>query len=454
MKPITLREAAAACNGILHGDPDLQITSIVTDSRQARDGTLFAAVKGARADGHRFIPAVKEQGAVCALVEDAPDADIAYIEVPSTLVALKGIAEYYRSLFTIPFIGITGSVGKTSTKEFISAVLSQRYKVHKTAGNFNNELGVPLTLFGLDESHEVAVIEMGISGFGEMTRLSKMVRPDISVITNIGCCHLENLGDRDGVLKAKTEMFTYLKEDGTIILCHDDDKLSTVTEYKGIRPIFYGTGDEEFRAGNIVEKGLSGIDCTLIHSARVDGSRTEDMCIDVTIPTMGRHNVLNALCAMAVGVTLGLTADEIRRGIESFHNVGSRNHIIQTDDYTVIDDCYNANPTSTKAGLDTLSKLGGRRVAVLGDMKELGTDELALHESVGAYAKEKGIDALIAVGPLSRATAEGYGEGAHYYEDVESCIAELKNALQKGDTVLVKASHSMHFEKIVEALEQ
>ena len=443
MKPITLQEVAKACGGELHGDPDITITSIVTDSRKAGEGSLFAAIKGARADGHKFIPAVAEQGAVCALCEQAPQADIAYILVESTLVALKGVAEYYRSLFTIPFIGVTGSVGKTSTKEFISAVLSQKYRVHKTSGNFNNELGVPITLFGLEEYHEVAVIEMGISGFGEMTRLSKMVRPDIAVITNIGYCHLENLGDRDGVLRAKTEMFQYMKGNGTIILCHDDDKLRTVTDYHGIKPIFYGTGNDEYRAENITEKGLDGIGCTLIHS---------DTRIDVTIPTMGRHNVLNALCAMAVGMKLGLTPDEIKRGLESFENVGSRNRIIKTGEYTIIDDCYNANPTSTKAGLDTLAKLGGRRVAVLGDMKELGTEELALHREIGAYAKEIGIDVLVAVGPLSEATAEGFGEGAYYYQDVERCIDRLKRRLHPGDAVLVKASHSMQFERIVEAL--
>ena len=443
MKPITLREVAAACNGTLYGDPDIKITSIVTDSRQAGEGSLFAAIRGARADGHAFIPMTVTQGAACVLCEEAPPVDTPYILVESTLVALKGIAEYYRSLFSIPFIGITGSVGKTSTKEFISAVLSQKYKVHKTAGNFNNELGVPLTLFGLDESHEVAVIEMGISGFGEMTRLAKMVRPDICVITNIGECHLENLGDRDGVLKAKTEMFTYLNDNATIVLCHDDDKLRTVKEYHGIRPIFYGTGDDAFRAENIVEKGLFGIDCTLIHG---------DMRINVTIPAMGRHNVLNSLAAMAVGTRLGLTAEEIRAGIESFQNVGSRGRIVKTDRCTIIDDCYNANPVSTKAGLDTLSKLDGRRVAVLGDMKELGADELSLHRGVGAYARAVGIDVLIAVGPLSKATAEGYGENARYFADVDSCIAEIKAILRTGDTILVKASHSMHFEKIVEAL--
>ena len=444
MKPITLQEVASACGGMLHGDPKLKITSIVTDSRKAGAGSLFAAIKGERVDGHRFIPMTVEQGAVCVLCEDAPEIDVPYIQVESTLVALKGIAEYYRSLFTIPFIGITGSVGKTSTKELISSVLRRKFNVHKTAGNFNNELGVPLTLFGLEETHEAAVIEMGISGFGEMTRLAKMVRPDISVITNIGCCHLENLGDRDGVLKAKTEMFTYLQPDGKIILCHDDDKLRTVTDYKGIRPIFYGTDPgDEYYADNIEELLLDGVRCTLHHGGT---------SIDVTIPAMGRHNVLNALSAMAVGKQLGLTDDEIKAGIESFENVGSRNHIIRTHGMTVIDDCYNANPTSTKAGLNTLSNFSGRKVALLGDMKELGKEELALHREVGAYAKEKGIDLLIAVGELSKATADGFGEGAVHFATVEDCIDSLKELLKEGDAVLVKASHSMHFEKIVEAL--
>ena len=444
MKPITLGAVAEACGGMLHGDPDTVITSIYTDSRKVESGSLFAAIPGERVDGHDFIPGCIEKGASAILCEKAPEGEIPYVLTDSTLVALKGIAEYYRSLFSIPFIGITGSVGKTSTKEFISSVLSQKYRVHKTAGNFNNELGVPLTLFGLEESHEVAVIEMGISGFGEMTRLSKMVRPDVSVITNIGCCHLENLIDRDGVLRAKTEMFTYLSESGTIILCGDDDKLATVTEYHGVTPVFYGFDSAfPYYAKDIVEKGLEGIACTLCHN---------ESEISVIIPAIGRHMVLNALCAMAVGKTLGLTDDEIKRGIELFQNVGSRSRILHLNGYTVIDDCYNANPTSTCAGLLTLSKVAGRKVAVLGDMNELGVDERTLHHEVGAYAREHGIDLLIAVGELSQKTAEGFGVGAVHYDTVDDCIAAIGGYLNPGDTVLIKASHSMHFEKIVEAL--
>ena len=446
MKPITLREVAAACSGELRGDPELTITSIVTDSRKAGEGSLFAAIRGARADGHSFIAQTAAQGSVCALCEEAPEGDVSYVLVDSTLVALKRIAAYYRSLFTIPFVGITGSVGKTSTKELISSVLAQKYNVHKTAGNFNNELGVPLTVFGLEEYHEAAVIEMGISGFGEMTRLSEIVRPDISVITNIGNCHLENLGDRDGVLKAKTEMFTNLNDGAAIVLCRDDDKLRTITEYKGITPIFYGTDpSDEYYADDIRELLLDGVSCKLHHG---------DTMIEVTIPAMGRHNVLNALCAMAVGERLGLNADEIKRGIESFRNVGSRNRVLQIRGMTVIDDCYNANPNSVKAGIDTLSNFPGRKVALLGDMKELGKNELSLHRGVGEYVREKGTDLLIAVGELSAATAEGFGEGAVHFDTVDECIEALDGLLKEGDAVLVKASHSMKFEKIVEALEK
>lgn len=444
MKPITLQEIASACGGTLCADPTVQITSIVTDSRKALIGALFAAIKGARVDGHSFIHTVAAQGASAVLCETAPDGDIPYILVPSTLSALKEIARYYRSLFSIPFVGVTGSVGKTSTKEMIASVLAEQYDVHKTGGNFNNELGVPLTLFGLEEHHEVAVIEMGISGFGEMTRLSRMVCPDIAVITNIGCCHLENLVDRDGVLKAKTEMFSYLNDHGHIVLCGDDDKLATVTEYRGIKPIFYGVDSARpYYAENIMEHALDSVSCTLCH---------DDTKIDVTIPAVGRHFVLNALCAFAVGDLLGLDAEQIRRGIEKFRNVGSRNHIVRTDRYTVIDDCYNANPTSVRAGLSSLSRIPGRRVAVLGDMKELGVHELELHREIGACAKALGIDRLIAVGTLARALAEGYGDDAVYYATVEDCIAHIESALQPGDTILIKASHSMHFEQITAAL--
>ncbi len=445
MKPFTLKEIAAACGGTLvcgDAEEQLTITSVERDSRQIKPGSLFLAIKGERADGHEYIEKCYDSGAVCAVCERAPKAKKPYILVPSTLDAVKEIGRAYREKFDIPVVGVSGSVGKTSTKEMLYAVLSQKYKTHKTQGNLNNELGVPLTLLSMPEDAEAAVIEMGISGFGEMTRLSRMVKPTVCVLTVIGCCHLENLGDRDGVLRAKTEMFSHAQSGAAFVLNGDDDKLSTVTSVGGTKPIFFGLGEgNRYRAENIQNNGEGGVSCTLCF----DGER-----LDVTIPAIGSYMVTNALAAVAVGRLLGLDNDELRRGVEAYKTVGSRANVINTGRLRIIDDCYNANPTSVRASLDTLMNFDGRRVAVLGDMKELGANELALHYDTGAYAKELGVDAVIAVGPLAKELASG-ANGA-WFEDIEQAKAALPELLQDGDTVLVKASHSMQFEKITEFL--
>lgn len=444
MKPITLKEIAISCGGALFGDENAVVTSIVTDSRQVKNGTMFAAIKGERVDGHRFIEQCINEGAVCALVEDKPEVECNYILVNSTLVALKKIAEYYRSLFKIPFIGITGSVGKTSTKEMISSVLSQKFSVHKTQGNFNNELGVPLTIFGLEEEHEIAVIEMGISGFSEMTRLATIVRPDISVITNIGYCHLENLIDLDGVLKAKTEMLEFLNPQGKMFFCGDDEKLFTVKEYNGIKTSFYGFDNRNEYKAEIVNTDLNrGIECKLFLKNGV---------VEATVPSVESHMVANALCAAAIGETLGMSLEQIKRGVESYKTVGSRSNIIRKNDITIIDDCYNANPTSVRASVSSLAKFSGRKVAIIGDMKELGTNEKELHFETGKFIFDKGIDKIVAVGNLSKHLFDGANENGFYFETVEQCIDNISDIIKKGDTVLIKASHSMHFEKIVEKL--
>ena len=445
MKPITLKEIATSCSGQLFGDENVNVTSIVTDSRQVKSGTMFAAIKGERVDGHRFIEQCINSGAVCALVEDKPQIDCNYILADSTLTALKKIAEYYRSLFSIPFIGITGSVGKTSTKEMISSVVSQKFSVHKTQGNFNNELGVPLTLFGLEESHEIAVIEMGISGFSEMTRLATMVRPDISVITNIGYCHLENLIDLDGVLKAKTEMLEFLHPNGRMFFCGDDEKLYTVKEHNGIKTNFYGFDDKnEYKAQIIETDLLKGILCRLHLKSGV---------IECTVPSVESHMVSNAMCAAAIGEHLGMTLEQIKRGIESYKTVGSRSNVIRKADITLIDDCYNANPTSVRASVSSLAKFEGRKVAVIGDMKELGKNENELHFDTGKFIKDKGIDVVVAVGELCKHLFDGADKNGYYFETVEECCNNITDIIKKGDTVLVKASHSMHFDKIVEKLD-
>ena len=325
--------------------------------------------------------------------KDLGEKPFPYILVKSSLIAVKDIAEFYLKQLQIPVVGITGSVGKTSTKEVIASVLAQKYNTLKTQGNFNNELGLPLTIFRLRDEHEMAVLEMGISDFGEMHRLAKIARPNTCVITNIGLCHLEFLKSRDGILKAKTEIFDYLQSDDHIILNGDDDKLVTVQETKGIKPVFFGVENHQgIWADEIKPEGLKGISCC-IHAGEESFS--------VLIPVPGKHSVYNALAATAVGLTYGLTIEEIRKGIESLQSVSGRFHIIEAPNYTVIDDCYNANPISMKASLDVLTDALGRKVAILGDMGELGADERKMHKEVGKHAAEKEIDVLLCVGELS-----------------------------------------------------
>lgn len=446
MKKFTLEEIAAACGGTYIGDENLKqtvITSVERDSRQIKDGSMFLAIKGEKVDGHKFIEKCFESGAVCALCEEAPEnASKPCIVVDSTLEAVKKIAKAYRNKFDIPIVGVSGSVGKTSTKEMLYAVLSQKYKTHKTQGNLNNELGVPLTLLAMQEDAEAAVIEMGISGFGEMTRLSEMVQPTICVLTIIGCCHLENLGDRDGVLRAKTEMFKYARDNADFILNGDDDKLYTVENVNGKKPIFFGfAGDNDYYAEDIENNGEGGINCTLCF---------DDSRIAVTIPAIGNYMVSNALAAVAAGKILGLSNEQLANGVQAYKTVGSRANVINTGKIRIIDDCYNANPTSVKSAIDTLANFDGRKVAILGDMKELGRDELTLHYETGEYAKNQGVDLVIAIGELAKELAKG-ADGI-WFDTIENAVGTIKTLLHSGDTVLVKASHSMQFEKIVEFL--
>lgn len=453
MKNMSLQQIAAACGGTYYGNAAQQtseVSGVAIDSRQIEKDYLFIPIVGARADGHDFIPQVMEQGALCTLSEkELGDVPYPYILVSSCEQALKEIAAYYRSSLDIKVVGITGSVGKTSTKEMIASVLSQKYSVLKTEGNFNNEIGLPLTIFRIREEHEIAILEMGIDSFGEMSRLAAIARPDICVITNIGICHLENLIDRDGVLKAKTEMLDYMKDGGTVILNGDDDKLCTISEVQGRSPVFFGLSEEhDYYATDIRSLGLKGTSCTL---------HLPDGTLQTVIHLPGGHMVCNALAGAAVGHTLGLTAEEIQAGIEQLVPVSGRNHLIETDSLVIIDDCYNANPISMRASLDVLACGLGRTVAILGDMKELGENEKALHYGVGVYAAQKGIDLICCVGTLAKEIAAGAKSAASasrilYFPSKEALLAELETIVQKDDTILVKASHSMEFPEIVEVL--
>lgn len=486
----TIRQIAEAAEGrlVYTGDEtsrqaflDRKADSVVLDSRQVTAGGVFIATVGERVDGHSFVSSVFEQGAVLAVVQREPKEGEHwqnYLVVEDTLLALKKIGESYRRTLGIPVIGITGSVGKTSTKEFVAGVLSEKYKVLKTEGNYNNEIGVPLTLLRIRPEHEVAVVEMGISDFGEMHRLSKMARPDVAVITNIGQCHLENLKDRDGVLRAKTEIFDFMPAGGKICLNAEDDKLRTVSAPEGCEVRYFGrwkqgTEGEKMPfppgecggiarepqegtavyATDIAGKGLWGSDAVL-HNAAGDKYAVE-------VPLPGEHMVLNAAAAACVAEWLELTPEQIRTGIKKMTAVGGRNNLIRTERMTLIDDCYNANPVSMKAGIDLLCMADTVKVAILGDMFELGENSDAMHAEVGSYAATKGVDRIICVGGNSRHMYEAAKNGesggrVEYFKTREALLEALdtrrESLFPDGSTVLIKASHGMRFAEVVEKL--
>ena len=459
MKHMSLREITLACGGTYYGNEaslSTEVTGVAIDSRKIEEGFLFIPIKGARVDGHDFIPGVMEKGALCTLSEKVlENVDFPYILVDSCQDAMKAIARHYRTALGIKVVGITGSVGKTSTKEMIASVLSQKYNVLKTAGNFNNEIGLPLTIFNIREEHEVAVLEMGINHFGEMHRLTKMAQPDICVITNIGLCHLEFLGDRDGVLKAKTEMFDYMQPNAKIILNGDDDKLITVGEVKGSTPKFFGLSTEhDAFATDIHSMSLKGTGCTL---------HLGDNTIETIISIPGHHMVYNALAGALVGQELGLTGEEIKAGIEALVPVSGRNNLIETESLIIIDDCYNANPVSMKASLDVLATADNRKVAILGDMFELGVNEKELLNGCGRHAAEKEIDIIICIGELAENMAAGanavVSEGSststvYHFATKADFFTAANKLFQKNDAVLVKASNGMKFPEIVEYLKK
>lgn len=462
MPNLTLANIAKACEGTYFGDEamlDCCIAGAVTDSRKVEAGFLFIPIKGARVDGHDFISAVFEQGALAVLSEHKLTNPAGpYILVESTTEAMKKLAAFYRRSLNIKVVGITGSVGKTSTKEMIASVLSQKFSVLKTEGNFNNEIGLPLTIFGIRGEHEVAVLEMGISDFGEMHRLATMANPDICVITNIGLCHLENLGTRDGILKAKTEVFSHMTENGIVILNGDDDKLCKKKEVNGRPAVFYGLDEapkmaedgtlmayKQIYATDVRNLGLEGM-CAQIHTPQGD--------FEAHIAIPGEHNVYNALAGTAVGLTLGLTIEQIAQGIAAAQTIAGRTNVIHRAGMTIIDDCYNANPVSMKASIEVLAHSKGRRIAVLGDMGELGADEKALHYGVGEAVRNAGIDVLFCTGKLAKeyAAAAVASCDVHYFENREEMTSILCGFVREGDTILVKASHFMEFPKVVEAL--
>lgn len=454
MKNLTLANIAGVLNGQIKNsegyDISREVTCVEIDSRKIQPGGVFIATKGEKVDGHTFVESVFEKGAVCAIVEKEGNYPIPYIVVEDSFDALKKIAGFYRQNLDIPVVGITGSVGKTSTKEFIATVLSEKFCVLKTMGNYNNEVGMPLTILSIRPEHEIAVVEMGISHFGEMERLASISRPDTCVITNIGQCHLENLIDTDGVLKEKTQMLRFMNTRGNVVLNGDDDKLGEVKAPFETKLFHYG-----FESGNditpveIEEKGFKGTRVTL----EVEQNNAQALVLEANIPLPGRHMVYNAMAAVRIGLIYGMNTEEIVKGIEAMKATDGRSHVMSVGEYTVIDDCYNANPVSMKAAIDLLKSTEGRKVAILGDMFELGQREESMHEEVGRYAAENGIDVIITIGKLSSNMYKGAQTGnspVYYFETKEEAVEELKEILKPNDTVLVKASHGMQLDAIIE----
>ena len=448
MTPCTAREICAAVGGTLLQDSGAPVTGVTTDSRAVQPGQLFIPLVGERFDGHAYISKALEGGAAGCLTAREPETLLPgklYIRVADTRLALKALASWYRNEFDLPVVQVTGSAGKTTTKEMIASVLSQRYNTLRTEGNFNNDIGAPLTLLRLMPEHQAAVIETGMNHFGEIRYLGEMVRPDIAVITNVGDAHIENLGNtRQGILRAKCEIFENLTPEGIAVLNGDDELLNTVTLPQTI--LRCGVDDGcGVRVTDIDDRGLEGVACTVT----IEGEHYR-----LTTSAPGRYMIYPMAMAAAIGRRLGLTGEEIAAGVAAYTTVGSRMHLIRLPgERLVIDDCYNANPQSMAEGLRMLAASPARnRVAVLGDMGELGQLTAQAHRDMGALTRRLGLTA-VAVGEKMHALTETDPQ-AQWFATVEEAMPAIRQLFTPGTAVLVKASHAMHFERIVKELEK
>jgi len=449
-------------------DATQRIRRMVIDSREARPGDLFVALKGERTDGHLFVKDAFAQGAVAALIEQAPPkecdaidlrpgaappaADISLpvcFQVNHVLRALQDLSAYWRSKFRVRVIGITGSVGKTSTKELVWAVLSQRFRVLRSEGNLNNEIGVPLTLFGLESTHERVILEMGMYARGEITRLCEIAKPVVGVVTNVGPVHLERLGSLEAIAAAKAELVESLPPEGVAILNYDETLVREMASRTRARVLFYGLDERaDLWADDIESEGIEGVSFTLHY-------RNE--ALHIHVPLLGRHSVHTALRAAAVGLAEGMSWDDILNGMQDQQAQIRLVAVPGPHGSTILDDTYNASPASVIAALNLLAELDGRKIAVLGDMLELGTYEREGHKLVGRRAMDVA-DILITVGALGRmmgeeALSQGLSpERVCLCDDNAAAIECLQSQIEPGDYVLVKGSRGLHMEEIVTAL--
>ena len=458
MKNLTFENLRDITGGKLVGakyDDGREITAIVWDSRKIVPGCLFLCIEGEKVDGHDFALQAVDGGAAGVIAEKKiPGLKAPYVLVDSVLEATQSIAAYYRRILNLTVVGVVGSVGKTSTKEMIAATLKRTFRVSKTKGNYNNQWGVPFTIFGLNEGDQIAVIEMGIGDFGEMDVLSSIAQPDIVVMTNIGQSHMEFLKSRDGILKAKSEVFNHMNPEGHVIINGDDDKLCTIKNVNGKKPESYGFGPEaQVTAERITTNGFEGSEFDVV--IRQGGGK---MSFHAKLPVSGKHMIYNALAAVQVALDLNVPLLSIKEGLNNFSNVEGRNNLIQTGRFTLIDDCYNASPTSMVSGIDFLQLAKGRKVAILGDMLELGANSDKYHFQVGQYVGKTDTDLIVCVGVESEKMFMGAklntDHQVEYFKTLKDAIDVIPDLLQDGDTILLKASNSMHFKELLEILKK
>ncbi|MEA4954296.1 MAG: UDP-N-acetylmuramoyl-tripeptide--D-alanyl-D-alanine ligase [Pseudoflavonifractor sp.] len=458
MEALTIREILEAVHGRLLGDfSDLEatVTRVEIDSRTISTGALFLPLNGERFDGHAYINAALEAGAAGCLTQRERESYLPgkfYIKVDSTHRALRDLAVWYKARFDIPVVAITGSVGKTTTKDMVAAVLSEKFQVLKTEGNKNNDIGLPLTLLRLEKKHQIAVLELGMNHAGELDYLSGIAQPDVVLITNIGDSHIENFGSREKIFEAKCEIFHHAKAGAYTVLNGDDSLLVTLRGKTPGDVVFCGVGEGlDYRASGLESDWRSQVSC------RVD---TPKGTCRVDIPALGEHMIYPTLMATAVGEHFGMSLEEAAAGVRNFAPTKMRMNILnRAEGITILDDAYNANPQSMRAAIEVLDGYtGGYKVAVLGDMFELGSLASVLHAGVGEFLGRSHVDCLVAVGELAKgiydAAAASDVPECHYCATKEEALPVLEKLLRPGTTVLVKASRGMAFESITEYLKE
>ncbi len=459
MKEIKAIEIAEAVSGkLLNGDPNAVAAGVCIDSRKAERGQVFFALAGQRVDGHAYLEDAVMAGCSVLVVSNmdatvsafAENRGVVVIRVDNTEIALQDLAKYYLSLFPIRKIAVTGSTGKTTTKEMLYRILTEKYQTVRNLDNYNNLIGMPLSVFDIAEGTEAAVFEMGMDRPGEIHRLCDIVRPDIALITNIGLSHIEHLGSRENILKAKMEITDYFTEKNTLIINIDNDMLAALTPVRNYCTLTVGkTVGAYIRIEGLKDNGEDGIEFTLSAAGQ---SR------EFHLGLPGLHNASNAALAVAAALELGLSMEEAAHGLEKMSDSDKRLHITEKNGIKVIDDTYNASPDSMRAAIDVLSGIrGNRRIAILGDMFELGENEAEYHFQIGEYASHAGINVVISVGKNARFIADGARNGetkAVHFETKDLLLVVLAQWIRPGDVVLVKGSRGMAMEKIVAQLEK